>query len=125
MDLDLYCITNKRVNFLEDFSYNLAWVGEGSAPENYLTCDKNDNIFHKEKYYSELTFQYWYWKNRLNKKNSNWIGFCQKRRFWLQKNVSKKKDCKSIKDEILTKVPNEWNNYEAIICKPINVNKIK
>ena len=98
MDLDLYCITNKRVSFLEDFSYNLAWVGGEAAPKNYLTCDKNDNIFHKEKYYSELTFQYWYWKNLLNRENSKWIGFCQKRRFWLQKNISKKKNEKVFKE---------------------------
>ena len=125
MDLDLYCITNKRVSFLEDFSYNLAWVGGEAAPKNYLTCDKNDNIFHKEKYYSELTFQYWYWKNLLNRENSKWIGFCQKRRFWLQKNISKKKNEKVFKEELLTIVPSEWNNYDSIICKPINVNKIK
>jgi hypothetical protein len=42
-----------------------------------------DNIFFKEKYYSELTFHYWYWKNILDINKDNWVGFCQKRRFWI------------------------------------------
>ena len=54
----MYCVTNKRLKFLENFTYNLAWVGKEKAPDNYLKCDSKDNIFFKEKYYSELTFHY-------------------------------------------------------------------
>ena len=25
--LEMYCVTNKRLNFLEDCNYNLSWVG--------------------------------------------------------------------------------------------------
>ena len=80
-NLELFCVTNKRLNFLENTSYKLGWVGLEKAPDNYLKCDHGDNIFFKEKYYSELTFHFWYWKNKLDLKNDNWIGFCQKRRF--------------------------------------------
>ena len=40
-----------------------------------------ENIYNKEKHYSELAFHYWYWKNKLDINNENWIGFCQRRRF--------------------------------------------
>ena len=126
INLEIYCITNKRLEFLENTSYNLGWVGESVAPKNYLQCNNGINIFYKEKYYSELTFQYWYWKNILKKENQNWIGFCQKRRFWLKNNdkiSSHEKD--DILDKILFDPKLEWNNYQSIICKPVNVNKIK
>ena len=79
--LEMYCVTNKRLKFLESSNYNLSWVGSEKCPENYLKSSGKINIFQKEKYYSELTFHYWYWKNLLDLKSDNWIGFCQKRRF--------------------------------------------
>ena len=84
--LEIYCVTNKKLSYLENFDYNLAAVGTDSFPDKYIKCNYGDNIFNKEKYYSELTFQYWYWKNKLDINQNNWLGFCQKRRFWIKKN---------------------------------------
>ena len=123
--LDIFCVTDKRIVNLENFSYNLGWVGSGNAPPNYLSCNTNDNIFFKEKYYSELTFQYWYWKNLIDLNKNSWIGFCQKRRFWLKKeskNKSINKD--NFIDHILAEPSQEWKNYDAIICDSINLNNI-
>ena len=125
-DLEIYCVSNKTLDFLGNTNYEIGWVGKEKAPKNYLTCDNGDNIFYKEKYYSELTFQYWFWKNKLDLEKKNWIGFCQKRRFWLkkEKNISEINHS-NIKDHILRDVPEEWSNYDAIICNPINVNNVK
>ena len=83
-NLEIFCITNKPVYFLENTRYNMVAVGKNEFPSNYIRCDKGDNIFYKEQNYSELTFHYWFWKNRLNDFDENtWIVFCQKRRFWL------------------------------------------
>ena len=123
--LELYCVTNKRLKFLENSSYRLGWVGLEKAPYNYLKCDSGINIFSKEKYYSELTFQYWYWKNILDLKNKNWIGFCQKRRFWANTNNDSISLNRDISDILLNDPKKEWKESEAIICEPISVNKIK
>ena len=83
----IYCITNKAFPYLNRLPYKLAGVGQEHFPNNYCSADNLENIFYKEKYYSELTFQYWFWKNKLNEiKKDIWIGFCQKRRFWIKKN---------------------------------------
>ena len=124
-NLELYCVTNKRLKFLEKTSYKLGWVGLHKAPDNYIKCDSGKNIFFKEKFYSELTFHYWYWKNKLDLKNKKWIGFCQKRRFWARDNENKQNYNKQISEIILDIPPKEWENKESIICEPINVNKIK
>ena len=125
-NLKIYCVTNKTVNFLDNTNYNIGWVGKEIPPKNYILCNSEDNIFFKEKYYSELTFQYWHWKNRLDINDQSWIGFCQKRRFWIKKKfLNKNVNNLNYLDHFLDEASEEWNNYESIICNPINVNKVK
>jgi hypothetical protein len=124
--LEIYCITNKRLRVVENTSYILAGVGLDDFPEQYLKSNTSDNIFYKEKHYSELTFQYWYWKNILNKNKNDWVGFCQKRRFWINKDsVGEKINTENFRKHILTEAPNEWSGIEAILCNPINVSNLK
>lgn len=122
-NLNIFCVTNKRVKLLEDTKYILAWVGKDEAPnEKYISCYDGNNIFYKEKFYSELTFHYWYWKNLLDKRSRDWIGFCQKRRFWVTCNKNNVKiDYNNLKNFLLYEPEEDWENYESIICKPINV----
>ena len=125
-NLEIYCVTNKVIDFLSDTNYDIAWVGQEKAPKNYLKCDTGDNIYLKEKNYSELTFHYWFWKNKLDLNNENWVGFCQKRRFWIKKDSEKKNiDHSNISDHLLNKVPIDWADYDSILCEPIYVNNIK
>ena len=50
-----------------------------------------------------------FWKNDLkNYDNDTWIGFCQKRRFWLQNNKNSINSFSDLNDYILKEVPNEW-----------------
>ena len=113
--LDIYCVTNKIVNFIEEknINYKIAWVGKEKPKLNYISCNEKDNIFFKEKYYSELTFHYWYWKNLLDLNNNNkWIGFCQKRRFWIKpESENKHINQGNIEQHILTSPGNDWNKY--------------
>ena len=125
-NLKIYCVTDKEVPFLQDLNYKIGWVGKNNSPMDYISCDKKDNIFYKEKYYSELTFHYWYWKNLLvlNKKE-DWVGFCQKRRFWLKKeSIGTIINKDNFLKHVLQDVPNEWSSYDSIICEPIIVNKV-
>tara|TARA_Y100000591_G_C21844123_1_gene707568 strand:- start:365 stop:1165 length:801 start_codon:yes stop_codon:yes gene_type:complete len=125
-NLELYCVTNKRLKYLENFDYNLVGVGKDDFPKNYIQCNHGDNIFHKEEYYSELTFHYWFWKNKLDINAKNWIGFCQKRRFWINKSYTDKRiDNTNFSNAYLVNSQPEWDKYDSIICEPIFVNKLK
>jgi len=120
-NLEIFCVTNKKVFFLENTNYNLAAVGKGDFNKNYIRCDDGDNIYYKEKNYSELTFHYWLWKNGLNKFNDDtWIALCQRRRFWLNSRKNDEKN-KPIKDKILNSIPDEWSNFDSVICEPIHL----
>ena len=83
--LKIFCVTNEEIKHLENLNLTLVGVGKKRFKKNYITCLNGKNIQEKEKYYSELTFHYWFWKNKLKNFNDDtWIGFCQKRRFWVK-----------------------------------------
>ena len=125
-NLEIYCITDKDFLYLKDLPYKLAGVGKSNFSKEYNLANTKDNIDYKEKYYSELTFHYWFWKNELkNLENNTWIGFCQKRRFWIKKNFSKNDiTTYNLKNHILSEPPEEWKNYNSVICDPIYVNGV-
>ena len=78
-NLQIYCVTDKEIDYLENLNLILAGVGKNKFKKKYLNCKSGINIQSKEKNYSELTFHYWFWKNQLKLVNKNtWIGFCQK-----------------------------------------------
>ena len=116
--LNIFCVTDKPHKHLEALNVNLVGVGKRQFNYKYITCLNGKNIQKKEKHYSELTFHYWFWKNKLkNYRNNDWIGFCQKRRFWRgEKNHT---NDYNILDVILKDTPDEWKNCEAVICEPI------
>ena len=124
-NLIIYCVTNKESKLLETLPFELAGVGKKKFSSKYINCNSKKNIQNKEKYYSELTFHYWFWKNKLPLLKKNiWIGFCQKRRFWIKDNL-KIKNFNDLKKKIIRKIPSKWNKYNAMLCKPINVNNPK
>ena len=124
--IKFFCVTNKEVDFIKKDNHRLCWVGNSIPPDNYIRCDYKINIFDKEKYYSELTFHYWFWKNMLPHENENqWIGFCQKRRYWVNtKNVNLIKR-QNINQYLFDYLPDDWNQYDVILCKPLDVSGAK
>ncbi len=125
-NLDIYCVTNKKLNFLEKTSLKLVGVGQEKFNKNYIACNTKENIYYKEKYYSELTFHYWYWKNILPNEKSKWVGFCQKRRFWVnpEKNISGVSK-NNLENFLLTSIDEKLNKYQSFICTPIKVSGAK
>ena len=126
INLDIYCVTDKDSSYLKKLPYKLAGVGKYAFTKEYLLANTMRNIDYKEKYYSELTFHYWLWKNELNNlDNKSWIGFCQKRRFWIKKNILKKDiNIENLNEFILSELPEEWNGFNSVICEPIYVNGV-
>ena len=123
--LEIYCVTNKQIPQLEKSKYKLAAVGIREFTDRYLTCDTGDNIFNKEKYYSELTFHYWYWKNLYAVNSKNWIGFCQRRRFFIKpESLVSEININNLNKYIVTEPEKDWENYNSIICSQISVSGV-
>ena len=121
-NLDIYCVTNKKLDFLENTNLKLVGVGKEKFSQNYLECDTKININYKEKYYSELTFHHWYWKNILPNEKQEWIGFCQKRRFWI--NPEKDKNLvtsENLNEFLLKEIDDKMSGSESFVCNPISL----
>ena len=125
-NLDIYCVTNKKIDLLEMTPLKLVGVGNEKFSDKYLRCDTKNNIYFKEKHYSELTFHYWYWKNILPTEKTEWVGFCQKRRFWIKPdNKSNQISSKNLNDNLLKNISKKLNYYESFICNPIDISGSK
>ena len=125
-NLKIYCVSNLANINLEKLNLTLVGVGKNNFPKNYLTCNNGDNIQHKEKYYSELTFHYWFWKNELEKfDNNTWISFCQKRRFFIKNNSYNINNINDLKNNIIRSIPDKWSSCDALVCEPIKVSPAK
>ena len=122
----IYCVTNKELDFLNNSNYKIGWVSKEDPLPNYIVCDKGDNIFYKEKYYSELTFHYWYWKNLLDKeKDGQWIGFCQKRRYWVKEKNRDYISKSNLNKNLLFELEDDSRKLDSIICDPIEISGAK
>ncbi len=47
-DLEIFCVTDKHLDFFNDIKYKLAAVGKNNFPSNYITCNTGKNIFYKD-----------------------------------------------------------------------------
>ena len=65
-NLDVYCVTNKKMDFLENTLLKLVGVGKENFSNNYMKCNTKDNIYYKEKYYSEIMQQISIWFDEQN-----------------------------------------------------------
>ena len=83
-NLNMHCISidANDLKLIKELNYVPVGLGGSDFTDEWIKDNRGINITEKNKWYSELTFHYWFWKNRLNNCDDNsWIGFCQKRRF--------------------------------------------
>ena len=123
----IYCfgIHDDVLGTIESLKYIPVGLGEKTINHGWLKDNTGENISYKNKYYSELTFYYWLWKNKFKEiPNDFWIGFSQYRRHWKQNKNPLKKNY-ILKNEVLQNIPYEWENYETILPNPINIQGLK
>ena len=119
----LYCfgIHDDVLSSIQSLNYIPVGLGENTISSGWLKDNTGDQIASKNKYYSELTFYYWLWKNKFKEiPNNIWVGFSQYRRHWKQ-NKDQLKVGYKLENEILKKIPFEWKNYETILPNPIDI----
>jgi hypothetical protein len=81
-NIKIYVLTHKKFNHDADPLYEPLLNGSALFDEDfgYTRDDTGDNISLQNPYYSELTGQYWAWKNS----NVDIIGFCHYRRYFVK-----------------------------------------
>ena len=125
--MKIYCISIYDENYDFFKSNNLTPVGIGRKKfdNKWLSDNGKENISFKNDNFGEYTFHYSLWKNELLDKSSNWTGFCTYRRFWVKKNCKPPKTLIDLRDILLKKVPNEWEDYDVVLPEPLKIGKLK
>ena len=127
-NLSIYCLTLNpdHLDLIKKINYIPVGLGERNFSNEWMRDIAGKNISKKNSSYGEYTFHYWMWKNNLERINTEWIGFCQYRKFWIKDNVDKKINNILDLDNILLKeIPEKFQEYESIIGEPLFVNKFK
>ena len=138
--MNLYCITHKKVDYIEKLNLIPSGVGNYNYPDNYENDKEGENISEKNSSYGELTFHYWFWKNKIdNLKKNEWFGFCHYRRFFVKDNfsdliqnsenrqgfINKKLNLGNLKEMLILEPKKDWENKDVILCEPIDLQKPK
>ena len=120
--LSIYCLSQKEFTFFKHLPSNIIPIilGTNFDSKKYLDDSEGENLKKYNNYLGELTGIYWVYKNELQKyKNDDWIGFCQYRRFFLDKIYEKNHNIDSnLFSKLLIKTNEQFRNVNAIMIKP-------
>ena len=86
-NIKFFCLTLNpdHEDLIKKLSYTPVGLGNKKFSNNFLNDKSGDNISKKNPYYGEYTFHYWIWKNYLDEIKTDWVGFCQYRKFFSKK----------------------------------------
>lgn len=118
----IYIITHKKFDsyFTDDEHYKVLHVGTNdNCDDKYLRDDIGDNISYKNKYYCELTGQYWIWKNVIGDENQI-TGIIHYRRYFTTRIDSFIYTYFHIKPKVLSweKIKKSLRNNDIIVPQP-------
>ncbi len=123
----IFCLTlnPSHEKFIKELSYVPVGLGDKKFSENFFTDKKGNNISNKNPYYGEYTFHYWIWKNYIDHIKTNWVGFCQYRKFFLKKD-SLKRDIKfeELKNLVISNVEDD-GKFDCILGNKFSVQNYK
>jgi len=136
------CIHNKVLPIVDKLGYVAVGLGNDKFSNEWLRDNTHENISFKNKYYSEYSFHYWFWKNMLPKvKDNHWIGFCAYRDYWSNKKeitedsnfvINKEgvpnviiSDKNKLENVVLKEIPSEWEKFDAIVGEHMYINNLK
>ena len=119
-----HCLYDKMLPEIKKVGYVPVGLGSEKFSREWLRDDTLINISHKNKYYAEYTFYYWFWKNILpTVKDNEWIGFCSYRELW--GNKKQMTENSKFEDVVLTEISSEWEKFDTIVGEHIFMNNLK
>ena len=127
-NLKIFCLSLNpdHLHLIKKLNYTPVGLGEAHFGDEWMQDKKGKNIANKNQNYGEYTFHYWLWKNYLDKIDSDWVGFCQYRKFFLQKQIDQKDIPFNILEQnVIRAIPLELDTYDCILGEKFSVNKYR
>ena len=140
-ELKMYCISidENDLKLIEELKYIPVGLGSSNFSDKWIKDNRGVNISEKNKWYSELTFHYYFWKNEIKSLDEKtWVGFCAYRDFWVNEfeynkylkntklyQANNRERFNDIKKIVLQNIPQQWNDYETIIGDELSLENVK
>ena len=124
----IFCLTLKpeHEKIIKKLSLIPVGLGKSNFSSNFFTDKTGDNIAQKNPFYGEYTFHYWIWKNYLNKINTDWVGFCQYRKFFVKESIDKKNlNFEKLKKNLFIEVDSLNNDVGCVLGNRFSVENYK
>ena len=122
-DMYCLCLNNSIYHSVKRLGYIPVGLGDEKFENYWLRDNTKENISSKNQFYGEYTFHYWLWKNKLEFiPEKKWVGFCSYRRLW-GKNLNSTREV--LDENYLNHIPKEWENYNVILGKKVDISGIK
>ncbi len=119
-NLKIFCLSlnPSHLKLIKKFSYTPVGLGKADFNDEWMTDKIGKNISNKNPNYGEYTFHYWLWKNYLDRINSDWVGFCQYRKFFFQRNINEKNiSLYQLNENLVKTIPSNLKDYDCILGK--------
>tara|TARA_E500000331_G_scaffold352553_1_gene401413 strand:- start:256 stop:1074 length:819 start_codon:yes stop_codon:yes gene_type:complete len=127
-NLKMFCLSLNpdHLNLIKKLNYTPVGLGELEFSNEWMNDKKGNNIANKNQNYGEYTFHYWIWKNYLDQINSNWIGFCQYRKFFSKRNIKEKNiPLEMLENNVIKTIPSKLDIYDCILGEKSPVDNYK
>jgi hypothetical protein len=126
--ISFFCLTLDPLHEdkIKKLSYIPVGLGKNNFSKNTLQDKDGKNISKKNPFYGEYTFHYWVWKNYLDRIKTDWVGFCQYRKFFVKNNLDLKEfTFEKLNQAIIKNVDTSYINYDAILGEKFFVDNYK
>ena len=127
-NISFFCLTLDPTHekIIKSLSYIPVGLGDKNFSDECFNDKNGENISHKNKFYGEYTFHYWIWKNYLTKIKTAWVGFCQYRKFFLQKDQTiKGLKFEDLQKNVLKTINYSNQNFDCILGNQFSVENFK
>lgn len=106
-------------------SYIPVGLGDKVFSKDCLSDKTGESIYQKNPFYGEYTFHYWIWKNYLKEIKTEWVGFCQYRKFFIKENNFFKLDNFEDLNKSVIKNIETNQNFDCILGTRFSVENYK
>ena len=123
-----FCLTlsPEHEEIIKKLSYIPVGLGEKNFSKNCFNDKKGLNIAEKNSNYGEYTFHFWLWKNYLDQIKTEWVGFCQYRKFFIEEKADRKNiSFDQLKNISVSSIKYNTNDYDCILGSQFSVENYK
>jgi len=127
-NITMFCLTlnPNHLSKIKRLDYVPVGLGPANFSNEWLTDKSKNNISEKNPFYGEYTFHYSIWKEMYENIKTDWVGFCQYRKFWFTRDAEKSVDSfEDLNSRVLKKIPEKIESFESILGDPFYVNQFR